>query len=273
MRYEWEWVSELIIIIYGLSVIGYFIDFIQINQKANKIAFWLLSMVWFLQIIYFIKHLLIEFTFPVATLVDSLFFFSWILITFSLIINKLFPVHFIVFFVNLFGFFVLLLYFVADLKQQPIQRTIEFAHEMLIAHISLAFVSYGFFTFSFIFSIMYLIQYRLLKRKKGLKWLWRIGNLNQLENYSFKAITLGIPLLLLSIILGLFWTNVAEVNFYWYDIKILGSLLVLVIYIGFLVLRGINSYRGKTLATYNTAAFLILLINFLLSNSYSNFHF
>ncbi len=273
MSYEWEWLSELIIVIYGLSVTGYFIDFIQINQKANKIAFWLLSMVWFLQIIYFMKHLFMDFSFPVATLIDSLFFFSWILITFSLIVNKLFPVHFIVFFVNLFGFFVLVLYFVADLKQQPIQRSIEFAHEMLIAHISLAFVSYSFFTFSFIFSVMYLIQYRLLKRKKGLKWLWRIGNLNQLETYSFKAISIGVPLLLLSIILGLFWTNVADVAFYWYDIKILGSLLVLVIYIVFLVLRGMNSYRGKTIATYNTAAFLILLINFLLSNSYSNFHF
>lgn len=270
---DWEWISELIILIYGLSVIGYFIDFIQISQKANKIAFWLLSIAWVLQSIYFIKLIFIDFTFPVATLIDSLFFFSWVLITFSLIINKLFPVHFIVFFINLFGFFVLLLYFAADLEQQSTQRSIEFVHEMLITHISLAFLSYGFFTISFLFSIMYLIQYQLLKKKKGLKWLWRIGNLNQLENYSIIAITLGVPLLLLSITLGLFWANVAEVALYWYDIKILGSIIVLAIYIVFLGIRAINSYRGKTLATYNAAAFLILLINFLLSNTYSNFHY
>ncbi|MCM3739938.1 cytochrome c biogenesis protein [Oceanobacillus luteolus] len=270
---EWKWVSELLIVVYGLSVIGYFIDFIQSNQKAYTYAFWLLRIAWFIQSIYFGQHLLVEQSFPVATLVDSLFFFSWILITLSLIIHKFIAMHFIVFFINLFGFFVLLLYVAATLKQGTSERSVEFIHEMLIAHISLAFVSYGFFTVSFFFSFLYLLQYHLLKKKKGLKWLWRIGNLHQLDQYSFQAITLGVPLLLISIILGLFWASISAVSVYWYDIKILGSIFVLVIYIIYLTIRALRRHRGKTLATYNTAAFLLLMINFLLSNTYSEFHF
>lgn len=270
---EWKWLLELLLIIYGLAVVGYFIDFIQSNQKANRIAFWLLRIAWLLQSLYFIKHMFIDFAFPVATLVDSLFFFSWVLISFSLIINKLFPVHFIPFFINLFGFFVLLLYVTASIKQGTSPQTVAFVHEMLIAHISLAFVSYGFFTVSFLFSLMYVLQYQLLKKKKGLKWIWRIGNLPQLENYSFQTITLGVPLLFLSILFGMLWANITIEPFYWYDMKVLGSIFVLLVYIILLIVRTISSYRGKLLATYNMAAFLILLINFLLSNTYSEFHF
>lgn len=42
-------IYELIVILYAVSVLLYFIDFVQNNRKANSIAFWLLSIVWVLQ--------------------------------------------------------------------------------------------------------------------------------------------------------------------------------------------------------------------------------
>ncbi|WP_088050786.1 cytochrome C assembly family protein [Virgibacillus dakarensis] len=270
---ESKWLYEIILIIYGLSLVGYFIDFIQHNRRVNKIAFWLLSMVWVIQTVSLLSEILFKATFPVFTIYDSLFFYSWVLVTFSLVINKLFSIHFIVFFTNVFGFFILLLYISTKAQESIGQRGIELVNELLIAHITLAIISYGFFTISFLLSIMYIVQYRFLKQKKGLKWMWRFGDLKRLDIYSFMAVTLGVPLLLIAIILGFVWAKVAGAEFYWLDLKTIGSLFVLFIYILYLLLRLIKGYQGKAISVYNTAAFLILLVNFFLSSILSNFHF
>lgn len=264
---------EIILIIYGFSLIFYFIDFIQSNQKANRIAFWLLSMVFIIQSFFLFKQVFIEHSFPVLSLYDGLFFYSWVLVTFSLLINRLFSIHFIVFFTNLFGFFILLLYILTKAKQEGLQQGVQLVNEILITHITLSIVSYGFFTLSFLLSIMYLVQYQFLKNKRSTKWIWKLGDLKQLDQYSFKAVTLGVPLLLIGIILGVVWGYVANAEFYWFDLKTLGSIFVLAVYVLYLLLRVVKRYQGKSISIYNTAAFLILIINFLLFSLLSNFHF
>ncbi len=271
--FEIKWLYEIILIIYGLSLIGYFIDFIQHNRRANRIAFWLLSMVWIIQTAFLFNQIFIEKSFPIFTLYDGLYFYAWILVSFSLIINKLFRIHFILFFTNLLGFFVLLLYISTSAQEHMQGQGIQLVNEMLITHITLAIVSYGFFTISFLFSIMYITQYRFLKEKKGLRWMWRFGDLNRLDSYSFKAVTIGVPLLTIAIILGVVWAYVSNTEFYWFDLKTIGSILVLAVYIVYLLLRLVKGYQGKAISVYNTAAFLILLINFFLFNILSNFHF
>ncbi|MGJ9457116.1 cytochrome C assembly family protein [Oceanobacillus sp. CF4.6] len=270
---EMKWLYEISLVIYGFSLIGYFIDFIHNNRKANRFAFWLLSMVLIIQTAFFFFEVFIEKNFPVATVVDSLLLYSWVLIIFSLIINKLFPVRFIVFFINVFGFFILLMYVTASAANRFPNEAIQFVNEILVSHITLAIISYGFFTIAFLFSVMYLVQYHLLKKKKGLKWMWRLGDLRELDNYSFKAVSIGVPLLLIAIILGLVWAYVSSSVFYWFDSKTIGSIIVLMVYIVYLILRIVKGYEGKFLSSYNTIAFLILLINFFLFSSLSSFHF
>ncbi|WP_163970145.1 cytochrome C assembly family protein [Oceanobacillus halotolerans] len=268
-----KWMYEIILVIYGLSLVGYFIDFIQHNRKANRIAFWLLSMVWLLQTSFLCIQLISDKSFPITTLQEGLFFYAWILVTFSLLMNRLFTIHFIVFFTNVFTFFILLLAISMRIQAQMEPSSIQFVHEILITHITLAIVSYGFFTLAFIFSLMYLTQYYFLKKKQGLKWMWRFGDLKRLDIYSFTAITLGVPLLLIGIIYGIVWAYSMDVEFYWLDIKTIGSILVLGVYILYLLLRIVRGYRGRSIAIYNTAAFLVLLINFFLFSLLSNFHF
>ncbi|WP_174613953.1 cytochrome C assembly family protein [Virgibacillus ihumii] len=270
---ESKWVYEIILIIYGLSLVGYFIDFIQRNRRANRIAFWLLSMVWFFQTVFLVSNIFFENNFPILTLYDGLFFYAWVLVTFSVIINRLLRVQFILFFTNLVGFFVFLLYVSTRAQTSMQDQGIQLVHEILITHVTLAIVSYGFFTLSFLFSMMYLIQYKFLKEKKGLNWMWRLGDLQRLDSFSFIAVTLGVPLLTIAIILGIVWAYVANAEFYWFDMKTIGSLLVLAVYTLYLFLRLGKGRQGKSISMYSTAAFLILLVNFFLFNVLSNFHF
>ncbi|UOQ46236.1 cytochrome c biogenesis protein [Halobacillus salinarum] len=271
--FDFKWVYELILALYGLSLVGYFIDFIQTNRKVNRIAFWLLSMVWFMQTFFLLTQVFVKENFPVMTIYDGLYFYAWILVTFSLLINRLFRVDFLVFFTNVLGFLVMLLHISTRAQSNLEDRGVNLVNEMLVVHISLALISYAFFTLSFIFSLMYLLQYRLLKRKKWNTKLFRLGDLTKLDHFSYIAIILAVPLLVIAIILGVTWGYVSPDVFYWYDSKTLGSFLVLIVYIIYLFLRVVKGYQGRSISIFNSAAFLFLLINFLLFGSLSNFHF
>ena len=160
--YAEKWLYEFILFIYSISLIGYFIDFIKTNKRINKISFWLLCTVWLLQTVLLFNQVFLEKNFPILTLNDGLFFYAWVLIFFSIIINRFFSIHFIVFFANVFSFFIMLLAISLRAQQNYNPIGAAFVHEILVIHIMLALVSYGFFTISFILSFMYLLQYQFL---------------------------------------------------------------------------------------------------------------
>jgi HemX protein len=104
---EQSWFYNLILVVYAGTVFLYCIDFLHHNRKANQTAFWLLSIVWGLQTFYLIYNALRLQALPFFSQGDTLFFYSWLLISLSLIINGLFKMDFLLFFANLVGFTVL----------------------------------------------------------------------------------------------------------------------------------------------------------------------
>lgn len=267
-----SWVYDLTIVIYALSVLLYFIDFLNNNRKANRIAFWLLSIVWILQTIFFIMRMIDTGRIPILTIFEGLYFYSWVLITLSLVINRLVRVDFIVFFTNVLGFFIMALHTFAPAQHQSTLLAEQLVSELLFIHITMAILSYGAFTISFVFSILYLLQYNLLKKKRWGKRLIRLGDLSKLDHMSNVLNMIGVPMLLLSLILGLLWAYIKLEHFQWYDFKVIGSFFVLTAYSYLLYLRFGRGLEGKAISTWNAAAFLVLLINFFLFGSLSRFH-
>ncbi|MCP8617027.1 cytochrome C assembly family protein [Salirhabdus salicampi] len=270
---DFKSLHEVVIFIYGLAIVGYFIDFIQQNRRANQIAFWSLSMVWLLQTFFLLSKLLSDESFPFLTIYDGLYIYAWILITFSLIINRIFRMDFFAFFTNILGFIIMMLHLFTKAQESMTSTSVQFVGEVLVIHITLALISYGFFAISFICSLMYLLQYRLLKRKRWTFQLKRLGNLEQLDMLSYISVLIGVPMLMVSIILGLLWGYTTNALFYWDDVKTIGSFVVLIVYIIFLFLRVGKGLQGRTIAYFNVYAFLFMLVNYFLFSSLSNFHF
>lgn len=266
-------IYELIVILYAVSVLLYFIDFVQNNRKANSIAFWLLSIVWVLQTAFLILRMFETGRFPILTVSEGLYFYAWVLITLSLVINRLFRVDFMVFFTNVIGFLIMAIHTFAPLETYTAVQSERLVSELLIIHITMAILSYGAFSVSFVFSALYLVQYNLLKKKKWGKRLLRIEDLTKLDYMSYILILIGVPLLLLSLILGIIWAYIKYVDFHWYDTKVLGSFLMFVAYSAYLYARLRRGIQGKAIAMWNIGLFLVLLINFFLFGSLSNFHF
>ena len=264
---------EATVILYALSVLLYFIDFLYSNQKANKWAFWLLSIVWLLQTIFLCLYVLKTGRFPVLTIFEGLYFYTWVLITLSLIINRLLRIDFTVFFTNVLGFIVMAIHTFAPVQVESKVLAEQLVSELSIIHITLAILSYGAFTLSFVFSLLYLIQYDLLKRKKWGKRLIRLGDLAKLEKMSHMLAVIGVPLLIFALSLGIQWAYIKVPNVVWYDAKIIGSFIVLLSYSLYLYLKNRKQLYGRTLAYINIGSFLIVLINFFLFGSLSSFHF
>ncbi|MFK2824543.1 cytochrome c biogenesis protein CcsA [Bacillus sp. B190/17] len=264
---------ELMVILYALSVMLYFIDFLNQNRKANKIAFWMLSIVWVLQTIFLFLYMLKTNRFPVLTLFEGLYFYAWILITLSLIINRLLRMDFTVFFTNIIGFAIMAIHTFAPVQMQSEAMAEQLVSELLFIHITMAILSYAAFSLSFIFSMLYLLQHRLLKMKKWSQRLWRLSDLDKLEKLSYVSNAVGVTMLLLSLILGVIWKFIKLPDVSWYDAKIITSFILLMIYSAYLYLKVRKGLYGKSLALLNAAAFLIILINFFLVSRFSSFHF
>jgi len=264
---------EFTVILYALSVLLYFIDFLHNNRRVNMFAFWLLAFVWIIQSIFLLTRLISTGRLPILSMIEGLYFYAWVLITLSLILNKFLRVDFIVFFTNLLGFFIMALYTFAPGQHGSSAVESQLISELLMIHITMAILSYGAFSLSFVFSILYLIQYKLLKQKKWGKRLLRLDDLSKLDHMSYVLNLIGVPMLLLSLILGLLWAYIKVENFYFYDAKVIGSFFVLVIYAWYLYKRVVQKLQGKAIANWNIGAFLLLLVNFFLFGSLSSFHF
>jgi HemX protein len=266
------WLYEFTVIVYALSVLGYFIDFLQNNRKVNTGAFWLLSIVWVLQTVYFVEELIKLGEFPILTPSKGLFFYAWVIVTLSLIVNKLFRVDVFVFFANVFGFIIMAVYLFAPTGQASDVLSRHLMSGLLIIHVTIAFLAYGAFTLSFIFSAMYFIEHHMLKAKKWSKRMVRFDSLSQLEKWSFLCNMVGVPSLLISLILGMIWASIKLHRFYWLDAKVILSFVVFLVYSAFLYQKVAKGMHGKTLVFWNTAAFLVVLINYFLSDALTNFH-
>jgi len=264
---------ELTVVIYAFSVLLYFFDFIHHNRKANRIAFWLLAFVWVLQTVFLFFYMMKTGRFPVLTIFEGLYFYAWVLVTLSLGINRLLRVDFIVFFTNILGFIVMVIHTFAPVQYQSHVMGEKLVSELLLIHITMAILSYGAFSLSSVFSLLYLIQYDLLKRKKWGKRLMRLADLSKLEQLSYILAVIGVPMLMLSLILGLQWAILKVPGMPWYDIKIIGSFIVLTAYSIYLYLRIARNLSGKSIALWNIGSFLVVLINFFLLGKLSSFHF
>lgn len=264
---------ELTIVVYAASVLLYFIDFLNSNRKVNQVAFWLLAFVWILQTLFLFFYMIEMGRFPVLTLFEGLYFYSWVLVTLSLAINRLLKVDLIVFFTNVLGFIIMAIHTFAPANFGSNVMSEQLISELLLIHITMAILSYGAFSISFVLSLLYLIQYDLLKRKKWGKLLRRISDLTKLEQLSYILNGIGVPMLLLSLVLGLQWAWIKLPDMAWYDAKIIGSFVVLAGYSTYLYLRVARGMHGKSLALLNAASFLIVLINFFLFGQLSSFHF
>lgn len=209
---------------------------------------------------------------PFSNLYESMTFFSWCIVLVYLIfegqVRK-----------RIFGAFVMPLALLASAYAALLDSGIEplipaLKSNWLLIHVSVSFLGYGAFALSCGISIMYLIKAKSEGAKGNANPGGIIPDSRILDEYNYKAVAIGFPLLTLGILTGAVWAHYAWGSYWSWDPKETWSLIVWLIYAGFLHARIVGGWRGKRTAIISIIGFLGVIflylgVNLLLSGLHS----
>lgn len=267
-----SWLFDAIIYIYALSLLFFFSDFVGSNREAKRMGTGLLIFVWVLQTLYLGFNLYEHRVMFVFTMFETLFLFSWLLATLSLIVHRLFRIELLVFFINVLGFSVLVFNFFSRSTVFPAVEDVNFTNELLFIHVTFSILSYAAFAISAIFSGMYLFLHRELKGKHWSVRMKRFPSLEKIDLYTFWSVIFGAPMHLLALSLGVVWIALQGNWLLLLDSRVIGSMFVLGVYGVYIIQRVRFRSSGHRLACWNLVAFTVVLLNFIFSNLFSGFH-
>lgn len=266
-----SWFYDAILYIYALSLLFMFSDFALRNPQAKRLGTGLLAFVWVLQTVYISNEAAQTSVESLFTMFSSLFFFSWLIVTVSLLLNFIMRVD-AMFFVNLAGFAFAALTFFTERTLSGAALAWDVRDDLLFIHITLAVAGYAAFLFSALFSGMMLFMYDSLKNKRWTARLRRMPSLDDLQKWALRFAVAGIPLLLLSLVLGVVWVILGREWMLFFDWKVIHSVLILLIYLFYLFQRFKGRLAWPRLAVFNLVGFAFVLTNFFFSNIFSEFH-
>lgn len=125
---------------------------------------------------------------------------------------------------------------------------------LLTVHVAVAIVAYGTFTAAFGAAIMYLVQYR-----SSYHWM---PSKDTLEEISYQAVIIGFPMMVLVVVLGALWAHTAWGRYWGWDPKETASLIIILIYAGYLHAHNLKGWQGNRSAVLLVLGFVATLFAF-----------
>jgi len=209
---------------------------------------------------------------PLSNLYESMVFFSWTMaLVFLFAVRKLNA--------RLLGVFLMPLVFLSLASTSFMQSEIQplmpaLQSNWLTAHVITCFLGYAGFAVAFCVNILYLLKSRQGGSGGGTAALRALPAAEILDDFSYRMIAVGFPMLSLGIITGAAWANSAWGTYWSWDPKETWSLIVWLIYAAYLHARLTRDWRGKRAAWLSIVGFMSTLfcylgVNLLLSGLHS----
>jgi cytochrome c-type biogenesis protein CcsB len=129
-------------------------------------------------------------------------------------------------------------------------------------HVTFAFLGNAVFGVAFSASLVYLLQERQLKGKKGHLLFRRLPSLETLDNLNYRVLAWGFALLTLGILTGAVWAEYVWGAFWVWEPRPVLSLVTWVMYALLLHYRTAG-WRGRRAAALTIACFVVLVGSFL----------
>jgi len=140
-------------------------------------------------------------------------------------------------------------------------------------HVTLNTWAYAAFALSFILSLVYLVQDRLLRSRRLATPFWRFPALDVLDRMARSSVYVGLCALALGVVMGLIWRHRLSGAYSWSDPKVIVTLAILCVYVAYLRLSRSAAWRGARAALLCTVNFVIVLFSYTIVNLYfTKFH-
>ena len=139
-------------------------------------------------------------------------------------------------------------------------------------HVTLNILAYSAFTISCVLSIIFLVQnWRLRNRKLGIVG-WRFPALEVLEQMTRSSVLIGCAALAAGMTAGLITASRLSET-YWKDPKVVITVLIFLIYVGYTYLSRTAAWRGARASALCIFNFLFVIFSYsVVNNSLSHFH-
>ena len=208
---------------------------------------------------------------PLSNLYESMVFFSWTVAIIYLLATRRLKTRVLGAFVMPLVCFSLASTSLMNQQIQPLVPALQ--SNWLTAHVVTCFLGYAAFAVAFSFSLLYLLKTRGADRPGALSRK-TLPSADTLDEFSYRMISVGFPLLSLGIITGAAWANSAWGTYWSWDPKETWSLIVWLIYAAYLHARISRGWKGKraawlSLVGFAATIFCYLGVNLLLSGLHS----
>jgi cytochrome c-type biogenesis protein CcsB len=256
-----DFLFKLTLVLYFVATICYLAYLVKPKELLGKAAHWVISAAFLAHCGSTLDRYFAAGHTPITNLHESLSFFALATVGVFIICERKFRVFILGSFVTPVALVLLIasMGFPSDIG--PLNPALK--SRWLAVHTTFAFAGYAAFAVSFGASIMYLIQQRLLKRKKFGEMYRKLPSLDLLDEISYRCLTFGFPLLTFAIITGAIWAESAWGTYWSWDPKETWSLITWFIYAALLHGRLTTGWRGKKAAMLSILGFFVLLFTFL----------
>ncbi len=143
------------------------------------------------------------------------------------------------------------------------------AHGAVFAfHVTLSILAYAAFALSFVLSLIFLVEDRLLRNRTLGNVVWRLPALELLERMSQSSVLVGLVSIAIGTVLGFIWVDRLTGQYWYYDPKYVITLIVLLLYAVYLQLARTTAWRGARASKLCIFNFFVVVLSFTVVNLY-----
>lgn len=140
-------------------------------------------------------------------------------------------------------------------------------------HVTLNTWAYAAFALSFVLSLTYVVQDRLLRSRRMGAAFWRFPALDVLDRMSRSSVWIGLLTLIFGVAMGFVWRRRLTGGYSFGDPKVIVTLLILAVYVAYLRLSRSAGWRGARAAALCAVNFAVVMFSYTFVNLYlTRFH-
>lgn len=163
--------------------------------------------------------------------------------------------------ISLFFQIISTLYIKDNLEVKEVLRS-----NLLGTHVFAALLGYASITIAAVYGFLYLMLYKDIKENKFGLIFNRLPNLEILEKLSFYSAVIGFVLLSFAILVGIIWLPRAFKQFSYADPKLVGTLVVWLLYGVGITTKLLGKWRGKKIIILSIIGFVVAIFSTIATN-------
>jgi ABC-type transport system involved in cytochrome c biogenesis permease subunit len=251
-------------ILYFLSSLFFVIFFFVKKRKFVNFANIFIVIGLILQAIFLISSYIREGYFPISTLKEAFFFFSWVMLLGFLILSKIYNLYILGTFLVPFSF---ILFILGSTLPMGLNFPENFASQPLFPiHTLFSIIGDASLGVAAFIGLVFSLEKYFLKNKLNIQLFKFFPSMEILDELIFKIITFGFIFLTIGLLTGFIWLKLIRGVWWIADPKIVFSIITWFYYIVIIHLRLVFNLKGAKIAKVAMFGFLGVLFTFVSVN-------